>query len=157
MIEGAGHHLQARSRLLIKRPESQIVVSQIFQQSLHRPLEEILGSWISSRQKVVVHSPSRPDKAVQNMGRRRDDVLLEPEVTLLICEGHTTPVPRPHRQRKAVQNMGRRRDDVLLEPEVTLLICEGHTTLVRWHEKTGKGSLGSTEIFRVTSFSMRPN
>src|SRR5437879_6675155 len=90
MIEGASHHLQPGSGLLIKRPESQIVELQIFQQSLHRPMEKALRGWIGSRDKVVVYSPSRPDKAVQNMSGGRHDVFLEPEVTALIGEGHTT-------------------------------------------------------------------
>src|ERR1017187_662602 len=90
MIEGAGHHLQASSGLLVKRPKSQIVVLQIFQESLHRLLEKGMRGWIACRQKVVVHPPRGPHKAVQDVGGWRHDVFLEPEVTVLIGEGHTT-------------------------------------------------------------------
>src|SRR6266853_2431985 len=90
MIERASHHLQPCSGLLVKRPESQIVPLQIFQQGLYRPAEKALRGWIGGRDEVVIYSPSRPDKTVQNMSGGRHDVFLEPEVTVLIGEGHTT-------------------------------------------------------------------
>src|SRR5580658_1062113 len=86
MIERAGNHGQASARLLVKRPEAEIIVLEITQQGLHGTGEECLCRLVSRCEEVVVNSPRGPDEPVENVGGRGDDVLLEPEIAAIASE-----------------------------------------------------------------------
>src|SRR5436305_3600080 len=89
VIERTGHHLESRSRLLVQRPKSHVVRIQVAQKRAHGLLEKRLRGWITRGKKVVIHTPGGPDESVENMRRRRDDVLLEPQITPVIRKDHT--------------------------------------------------------------------
>src|ERR1700722_1057110 len=86
MIERACTHGQTSARLLVKRPEAEIIVLEITQQGLHGTGEECLCRLVSRREEVIVNSPRGPDEPVENVGGRGDDVLLEPEIAAIVSE-----------------------------------------------------------------------
>lgn len=86
VIKRAGDHWQPGSRLLVERPEAQVVTIKIRDERFDRLLEQRLGLDRSSGEEVVIHSPSRPNEAVQNVGGRRNKILFEPEITVSVSE-----------------------------------------------------------------------
>ena len=49
-----------------------------------------LRSAFFRRQRVVIDAPERPDKSIEDVRGRRDDVLLKPEVAGFVGEGYAS-------------------------------------------------------------------
>src|SRR5450432_3936180 len=86
MIEGAREHGESRSRFLIERPEAEIIAMEIRTQGCDRASKEIVCRSIAGRKREITHAPHGPDKTIQNMGGRRDDVFLKPKTAVLVGE-----------------------------------------------------------------------
>src|SRR5579862_1257016 len=90
MIKRARNHRQARPRLLVERPESQVIAVEIVQQGSHSAGKQAVRSALFRRQKIVVDTPESPDKSIQNVSRGRNDVLLKPQIATFIDECNPT-------------------------------------------------------------------
>jgi hypothetical protein len=88
MVKRAGDHRQTRARLLIKRPEAQVIAAQVLLQSPDCRCKQFPSFTRSGRQKKIVHAPCCPDKSIQDVSWRRHNILLEPQVTLWISKGN---------------------------------------------------------------------
>ncbi len=102
VIKGARDHGKAGARLLVQRPESKIVAIEIANQRLNSAQKEIMSRGIPRRENVIVDSPQSPDESIQNMGRRRNNVLLEPKISGGIGEGDTSVFDRLLKARKSL-------------------------------------------------------
>src|ERR1700685_43853 len=89
MIERTRDHGQPRARLFVERPEAKVVAVKISQQCLNRACEEIMGRSFAGGEEIIVNAPCGPDESVQNVSRRRNDVLFEPEIALLVGEDNS--------------------------------------------------------------------
>src|SRR5438874_8022284 len=90
MVERAGHHGQACAGLLVERPEPQVVAIEIVQHGSHCARKEFPSGRVLGREKVVVNAPGCPDKSVENVRGRGDDIFLEPEVAGFVSEGNAS-------------------------------------------------------------------
>src|SRR6266576_2314511 len=90
MIEGTGNHLQARSRLLVERPETRVIKIEILRQGLCDLVEQYTGSRLVGGKKIVVNSPGGPNAPVENVRRGVDDVFFDPRVSLIVDEYHAS-------------------------------------------------------------------
>src|SRR5215469_11172947 len=86
MIEGARCHGYACARLLVERPEAQIIPLKVSQQRLYGPRKELARSRVPRGKKVVVDTPNCPDESVEYVSGRRDNIFLEPQIALFVGE-----------------------------------------------------------------------
>src|SRR5437764_7650025 len=89
MIESACNHWQPSAGLLVERPEAEIVAIEVMYQRSHAAREQFLNRRISGCERKIVDSPECPDEAIQNVRRRRDDVLFEPQVSRFIPKSNS--------------------------------------------------------------------
>src|SRR5579862_8323972 len=102
VIEVARDHGKAGARLLIQRPESKIVAIEIANQRSNAAQKEVMSRSIPRSENVIVDSPQGPYESVQDMGRRRNNVLLEPKMSVGIGEGNTSVFDRLLKARKSL-------------------------------------------------------
>ena len=76
--------------MFVERPESEIVAIEIVEKSANAKREQFLRSAFFRRQRVVIDAPERPDKSIEDVRGRRDDVLLKPEVAGFVGEGYAS-------------------------------------------------------------------
>src|SRR5579859_3215294 len=95
VVKAAGDHGQARARLLVERPESEIVAIQIVQQGANAAGKKLMRGMVASCQEVVIDSPQSPDESVEDVCGRRHDVFLKPEVPGFVGEGYAALVNGP--------------------------------------------------------------
>src|SRR5579872_636049 len=92
MIKRTRNHGQQSSGLFVQRPEAQVVTIDVGKESVDGMVEEVLRSLAPCGEEIVVNTPRSPDETVQNVGRRRDYVLLKPDIATFVGEGHSTLV-----------------------------------------------------------------
>src|SRR5256885_10789783 len=54
-------------------------------------------------EKIVVHAPCRPDEAIQNVRRRRNQVLFEPDILLSVHKSHASRCSICEKDRKSTR------------------------------------------------------
>src|SRR5512146_1562880 len=86
MIERAGHHFHASPRLFIERPVTCIVTMQVRLQRRQRILPKLSRAFVGRGEREVVNSPTRPQEAVQYVRWWRNDVFLDPPMSVRVSE-----------------------------------------------------------------------
>ena len=90
VIEIAGDHRQARAGLLVEGPESEVIAGKVVEERSDSSVEQIACAGILRGEPVIVDSPECPDKSVEDVRGRGDEVLLEPEVSGFVGEGYAS-------------------------------------------------------------------
>src|SRR5262245_23626045 len=80
---------------------------------------------VAGRRREVADAPHRPEEAVQDVGWRSDDGLLEPGPVVSVRQAHATLV---HRQEQRTEG-GRRRLEVALPPALAMNATEQRDSL----------------------------
>src|SRR2546427_4472839 len=104
MIKGTGQHLQPGTGLLVKGPKTYVIMPQIGCEGAHRLVEQPLCQWFAGSKEVVIDTPTSPNKAIQDMSGRGDNIFLEPGMTTFIHVYNTTLIYGVQEGRKGPQS-----------------------------------------------------
>src|ERR1700674_3492822 len=98
VVELTGKHWKQSARVFVERPEPGIKAGKRTAQSPYCTVKQVPGGTVFRGESIVINSPTCPNKAVKDVSRRPNNILLKPSATSLIDVCYST-IGNPHFER----------------------------------------------------------